>query len=120
MTTMRPAREIRAMRDRLQCRLLTGKEQVAPTLAPLEWVCDPLVSDRQLLDQIPEHDEDDLDFDVRRTLVDLADIKETPELTDVKELLRCAATDYVTDLAKSARRIDRLCKAELKERSKNA
>ena len=116
---MRPVHEIRGMRDRLQCRLLAGGEEVAPTLASLEWACDPLVSDRQLLDQIPEPEDEDCgpDIDIRRTLADLADISESDQIVEVKEHLRHTNTDYVTDLAKAARRIDRLCKAELKARA---
>ena len=117
MTIPRCAAEIEAMRDGLYRQLLAGAEQVRPAWTTLAWTRDVLIPDSEMLDLI-EADEEDTgpNIDVRRTLEDLVDCTAPGDEDDIKMIVKYNSTDYVRELAAAARKIDRLCKAELKAR----
>jgi hypothetical protein len=119
---MRPEPEIRAMRDDAERTVLRRMGEVDRTaFTILDWVCDPhaITSDViELLDGPDPDDIDDEDPDVRDVLHGLAEILRPDEdLAEVKDYLATISEDRVKTLAACARRLDRLCKAELKKRT---
>lgn len=106
------------MRDALLRRLLgcSGNGDnivgVERTLSILDWVCNPLVADAQITDVIDSMEETG-DLHPEDVIDGLADAV-TGE--PVVRCLRVMATELVNQTAAAARKLDRLCKAELKER----
>lgn len=112
---MRPKPEIHTMRDQLFVRWATtpdetGVDEIRTTLA---WVLDPSMPDSELFDLIEDEDGPD----PAEVLDGLPELLRSDDLIDAKDYLMRVSEDSVTALAAAARRLDRLCKAELKKRN---
>ena len=116
---MRPRPEIHTMRDQLFVRWATtpdetGVDEIRTTLA---WVLDPSIPDSELFDLIEPADDDEDGPDPAEVLDGLPELLRADDLIDAKDYLMRASEGDVTALAAAARRLDRLCKAELKKRN---
>lgn len=113
---MRVEAEIMAMHDRLMrdSMIFTGNHN-HPAIVALGWVCDRLVPDAEILAAADLADDDEYEIraeDVAERLVELVAEDELPSL---KEYLSRPGTQ-LEELAAAARKVDRLCKAEMKRR----
>jgi hypothetical protein len=113
---IRSATEIRAMRDALLYRSLANDRATAsgvdPVVVVLSWVCDPAMPDSRLDEVIG-----DMAGPAEISAEDvLCGLPEATEDTEIAALLRRLPTSEVQRIAAAARRIDRLCKADMKGR----
>jgi hypothetical protein len=116
---MRTEAEISGMRDRFHRDLfIAGGEASHCPFTILNWVCDPLVSDLDLATALDECEgQDPADLGVEDVLYTLPDNVALTNLPGVTDYLSRITEHQLTELAAAARRIDRLCKAEIKKRS---
>lgn len=114
---MRVEAEIMAMHDRLirDSMIFTGNHN-HPAIVALGWVCDRLVPDAEILAAADLADDDD-EYEIRAEDVAerLVEMIVEDELPALKEYLSRPGTQ-LEELAATARKIDRLCKAEMKRR----
>ena len=110
---MRPEAEIVAMRDQLLRRSLTDEhpDGVVAVLTVLEWACNPIIADTALDETIDVFDP--ADIDERDVLDGLVDAVHPSNLAAVQGYLAQHREQGLKDIAAAARKIDRLCKAEL-------
>jgi hypothetical protein len=116
---MRPESEIRAMRDDAEAAILrSGGEADRAAFTILDWVCDPLAITADVVELLdgPDPDDPDLD-DTDDVLHGLPQVVRSDDLDDARDYLYRISEQAVTELAAAARRLDRLCKAELKKRA---
>lgn len=116
---MRTEAEISGMRDRFHRDLfIAGGEAPHCPFTILNWVCDPLVSDLDLDTAFDECEgQDQADLSIEDVLYALPDTVTPTNLPGVTDYLSRIPERQLTELAAAARRIDRLCKAEIKKRS---
>lgn len=116
---MRTEPQIRAMHDHLFVRWATHTETAVDELrAALGWVLDPSASDSVLLDLIELTGEvEEYEPRLEDLAVALIDAISPTTLPATEESLSRMASAQLTELAAAARKLDRLCKAELKGRN---
>lgn len=104
------------MHDRMFVRWMTAANEtgVEEIRATLGWVLYPLMPDSELHDLIQPTDDED-EPRAETVLSDLDAITDPGNLDTRDYLYRCGG-DVLTTLAAAARRLDRLCKAEIKKR----
>lgn len=114
---MRPETEIRAMRDAAESVILRrGGEADRTAFTILDWVCDPYALTTDVMDLLDGPNPDaDLD-DTIDILHGLPQVVTTDNRVEVNDYLYRAGEQRLTELAAAARRLDRLCRAELKKR----
>lgn len=116
---MRTEAEIGDMHDRLmRDNMIFGGEDGQPAIVALKWVLSRLVSDMEVLAivELPESETDENDPDVADVLWALPLVVREDDLDEAKDYLARICDDTIADLAKAARRLDRLCKTETKNR----
>jgi replication-associated recombination protein RarA len=118
---MRSEPQILAMHDELERAILRdGGECDRTAFTVLDWVCNALVPDSAVLDAVDEvSDRDDVeqDPDPADVFYALPQVVRSDDLDAAKDYLARIAEADLKELAAAARRLDRLCKAELKRRS---
>lgn len=119
---MRTELEIVAMYDRLVRDSLIFGERDFPAIVTLSWVCDRLVPDAEILaaaDLIHDDDEDGelRPADIGASLIDTA---ADEDWNAWGEYLSREGGLQLKELAAAARKIDRMCKAEVKKRETNS
>jgi len=112
---MRAEAEICAMRDALLRRSFTddNHDGVVAVLTVVEWVCNRLIADIAL-DEVIETMGEPVRFDPEDILDNLPEAVDGDEAT---AFLRSLPTLTIQQIAAAARKADRLCKAELKQRA---
>lgn len=117
---MRSELEIMKMYDQLVRDSIIFGVRDYPAIVTLSWVCDRLVPDAEILaaaDLAGDDDEYEIRAeDVAERLVELVVEDEVPAL---KEYLSRPGVQ-LEELAAAARKVDRLCKAEMKRRKGSA
>lgn len=113
---MRSEAAIHAMRDQLFVRWATVADEtgVDEIRTALGWVLNPSMPDSELLDLIVKTADDD-ELRPEDVLHGLAEATE-PGNINTRDYLYRLDLDEVTALAAAARRLDRMCKAEIKKR----
>lgn len=116
---MRTEAAIYDMRELLHRQAYSGHVS-APVLTALDWVVSTLVPDLDLL-AAAESDPDDDEYEPRleELAVALTDAVAPAGLPATLESLSRMAPAPLAELAAVARKIDRLCKAEIKKRGKD-
>jgi hypothetical protein len=118
---MRSEPQIRAMHDELERMILRdGGECDRTAFTALDWVCNTLVPDSELTEAI-DRINDDIEVDVpdaENALHLLPEVMRADDLDDAKDYLHRLSGTQIEGLAAAARRLDRLCKTELKGRVK--
>jgi hypothetical protein len=115
---MRDQQEVRNMRHQLFTRNLSGEWVTPSAIAALDWVCDHLVSDLELLTAVEQAEPQDDEITADDVLRSLTDVIAEGGGSNVALFLGRLRSDDVTALAAAARKLDRLCKMEAKKRDK--
>ena len=106
------------MRDRLYAYTLTEQGAGADgVFAVLNWVCDPMVADAAITNQIVEPDDEPqlwLPEEILEAFVDAFDA--ATDKARVQRYLGGLTPEALTELGAAARRLDRMCKFEVKQR----
>lgn len=116
---MRTEAEIRDMHDRLtRDNMIFGRDGDQPAVVALKWVLTRLVSDMEVFVtvELSEAEIDENDPDVADVLWALPLVVREGDLDEAKDYLARICDNTVADIAKAARRLDRLCKIETKNR----
>lgn len=114
---MRTEAAIYDMRELLHRQAYTGHVS-APVLTALDWVVSTLVPDLDLLAAAePDPDPDD-DESLLRPEDVLTDTVAPSNLPAAAEYLSRQGEQNLQELAAAARKVDRLCKAEIRKRGK--
>lgn len=116
---MRTEAEIGGMHDQLmRDNMIFGRDDDQPVVVALKWVLSRLVSDIEVLAvaELPESEIDENDPDVAEVLWALPLVVREGDLDEAKDYLARICDNTVADIAKAARRLDRLCKIETKNR----
>lgn len=117
---MRSEPQIRAMHDELERMILRdGGECDRTAFTAIDWVCNRHVPDSELIEAIDRRNEGDDEEgpDVADVLFALPEVVRRDDLDDAKDYLARIGESRLTDLGAAARRLDRLCKAELNGRN---
>lgn len=119
---MRTKAEIVGMRDRIERDLLSvGGEANEAALIIFRWVCDRLVPDADLF-CVTNPPFEDAEYELRAEDVgaSLLDTVADDEWRPWTEYLSRLGNTQLKELAQAARKVDRLCKTEIKKRGVKA
>lgn len=113
---MRTETEIAALHQRLLHRHLAGHDEaVGAVVTILNWTLNRLVPDHDVEDIIDAFSADGRDPDLVTSDI-IADLPDAVADADAPGFIKRLPTDTITAIGAAARKLDRLCKAELKER----